>query len=184
VSSAGLRRPAPQRRLAEPQGRAPLADEAWLGFGSNLGDRLGNIERALEFFSDTLVEISPIFETSPWGLVDQPWFLNGVARLKWSGSAQHLLAACLRCEQRSGRVRGERNGPRIIDLDVLVAGTVRCDGEGLTLPHPGLASRRSVLEPWALLAPELRLPGYECTLLQLRQRSLSLVDQSVRAFTP
>ena len=184
MTSAGLHSPEVGRRFVEPEARAPLADEAWIGFGSNLGDRLGHIERALEYFSSTLVEVSPIFETSPWGLVDQPWFLNGVVRLEWSDSPQELLDACLRCEQRLGRVRGERNGPRIIDLDVLLVGTMRCERRGLSLPHPGLASRRSVLEPWALLAPELRVPGYDCTLWQLRQRSLSLEDQSLRAFAP
>ena len=162
--------------------RSPGEDEAWLGLGANLGDRFANMQRVLDHFSGLLVEVSPIFETSPWGIVDQPWFLNGVARLKWSASARDLLVACLDLERRLGRVRDARNGPRLIDIDVLLVGTVNCDEPGLSLPHPGLASRRSVLEPWAALAPGLVVPGHECTLLELRERSLEFTDQSVRPF--
>lgn len=162
--------------------REPLPDEAWLGFGSNLGDRLAHIESALQHFSDVLTEVSPIFETAPWGVLEQPWFLNGVARLHWSGSASELLDACLECEARLGRVRGERNGPRIIDLDVLIVGSAKVRQEGLTLPHPGIAMRRSVLEPWSQLAPDLLVPGLPATLLELRQRSLAFDDQKVRPY--
>ena len=173
--AAGAKRP-----LSAPVGRPPLEDEAWLGFGANLGDRIGNIERALDYFSDSLVEVSPIFETSPWGLVDQPWFLNGVARLKWTASARELLSACLECEGLLGRVRGEPNGPRIIDLDVLLVGTLRCNERGLTVPHPGLARRRSVLEPWAVVASELLVPGHEHTVQELRDRATKFTEQSLR----
>jgi len=184
VTSTGL-----QAATGQSQGRAsgrrpPLDDEAWLGFGANLGDRLANIEKALDHFSSSLVQISPMFETSPWGLVDQPWFLNGVARLKWSASAEELLFACLQCERRLGRVRGARNGPRTIDIDVLLVGNERCDQPGLTLPHPGLAMRRSVLEPWASVSPDLVVPGYGQTLMELRERSLEFTDQRLRPFKP
>jgi len=182
VTSSGL-----QEAIGEGQGcasaaRPPLEDEAWLGFGANLGDRLANIEKALDSFASSLVQVSPIFETSPWGFVDQPWFLNGVARLKWSASAQDLLSACLECELRLGRVRDARNGPRIIDIDVLLVGNLRCHEPGLTLPHPGLARRRSVLEPWASVAPDLVVPGHGQTLMELRERSLEFRDQRLRPF--
>ncbi len=162
--------------------RSPLPHEAWLGLGSNLGDRLGQIELVLQHFSSQLIEVSPIFETAPWGVLDQPWFLNGVARLHWEGSAFELLQACLDCETMLGRVRGELNGPRVIDLDVLVHGMDVLDQPGLTVPHPGISMRRSVLEPWSVLAPELVVPGQDCTLIELRERSLAFTDQPVRAF--
>ena len=162
--------------------REPLACEAWLGFGSNLGDRLGHIESALQHFSDALLEVSPIFETAPWGVLDQPWFLNGVAKLHWAGSASELLEACLECEAQLGRVRGQRNGPRIIDLDVLLLGSSTVSQMGLTLPHPGIATRRSVLEPWSLLAPDLVVPGLQASLLELRERSLAFDEQEVRPY--
>ena len=172
-----------ERRGAGPAGRLPQAGEAWLGFGSNLGNRLANIERALEQFSPFLVAVSPIFETSPWGIVEQPWFLNGVARLSWDGSPRELLQYCLDCEQRLGRIRGRRNGPRLIDLDVLMVATTICDEPGLTLPHPGLAARRSVLEPWSLLAPDLVIPGHDCSLSVLRERSQAFTDQQLHPFS-
>ena len=173
--------PADLERAGNPS-REPLPYEAWLGFGSNLGDRLAHIESALQHFSDDLIEVSPIFETAPWGVLEQPWFLNGVARLHWSRSANELLEACLACEEQLGRVRGQRNGPRIIDLDVLILGAERVSHEGLTLPHPGIAMRRSVLEPWAQVAPDLVVPGLPATLLELRERSLAFVDQKVRPY--
>ena len=153
-----------------------------MGFGSNLGDRLAHIEAALQYFSASLVEVSPIFETAPWGVLDQPWFLNGVVRLHWDGSPRQLLDACLACEAQLGRVRGERNGPRTIDLDVLVQGPSKITQPGLTLPHPGIPMRRSVLEPWSLLAPELVIPGQDLSLLQLRDRSLAFTEQDLRPF--
>ncbi len=164
--------------------RPPLPHEAWLGLGSNLGDRLGQIELVLQHFSSQLIEVSPIFETAPWGVLEQPWFLNGVARLHWEGSSFELLQACLDCETMLGRVRGERNGPRVIDLDVLVHGTSVLAQSGLTVPHPGISMRRSVLEPWSVLAPELVVPGQDCTLIELRERALSFTDQPVRSFQP
>jgi 2-amino-4-hydroxy-6-hydroxymethyldihydropteridine diphosphokinase len=166
------------------EARSPLLHEAWLGLGSNLGDRLGQIKLVLQHFSSHLIELSPIFETAPWGVLEQPWFLNGVARLHWEGSAFELLEACLDCETSLGRVRTERNGPRVIDLDVLVHGTDVLDQPGLTVPHPGISMRRSVLEPWSLVAPELVVPGQDCTLIELRERALSFTDQAVRPFEP
>ena len=183
MSAEGLSELPGERRGAGPAVRSPLAGEAWLGFGSNLGNRLANIERSLEHFSPFLVAVSPIFETSPWGIVEQPWFLNGVARLSWDGSPRELLQHCLDCEQRLGRIRGRRNGPRLIDLDVLMVATTICDEPGLTLPHPGLAGRRSVLEPWSLLAPDLVIPGYDCSLSVLRERSQSFADQQLHPFS-
>jgi 2-amino-4-hydroxy-6-hydroxymethyldihydropteridine diphosphokinase len=152
--------------------RDPRPDEAWIGFGSNLGDREAAIGAALRELGDLVTAISPVWETAPWGVLDQPWFLNGVAQLRWTGSARELLETCLAVERRLGRVRGgPKFGPRGIDLDVLVCGPGCVREDGLIVPHPGIAERRSVLEPWADLAPELRVPGLGETVGILRDRA-------------
>jgi len=158
------------------------ADEAWLGLGSNLGDRESNLGDALRCLGERadIVLTSPWLETEPWGIADQPWFLNGVARLRWTGSSRDLLRLCLETEHRLGRVRGERNGPRVIDVDVLVFGERVLDEPGLVLPHPGIASRRSVLEPWSLVAPELVVPTLGESVGALAERAARMPGQGVR----
>jgi 2-amino-4-hydroxy-6-hydroxymethyldihydropteridine diphosphokinase len=131
-----------------------------------------------------VIEVSPIYETSPWGIVEQPWFLNQVARLVWVDGAEALLAVCLEVEQAMGRLRHRKNGPRLIDLDVLVVGGLQRGGRGLTVPHPGIANRRSVLEPWADVAPDLLVPGLAATLGELRAEARHLTEQQVREFGP
>lgn len=160
--------------------RWPESDEAWIGVGANLGDRRETIAAALALLP-TVAEVSPLLETEPWGVRDQPWFLNGVVRLVWDGSPYDLLRRCLAIEQELGRVRGVRNGPRVIDLDVLIAGRERLRDPALFVPHPGIESRRSVLEPWARVAPELLVPGLGVTISALRDRAVDLPGQGVRA---
>jgi 2-amino-4-hydroxy-6-hydroxymethyldihydropteridine diphosphokinase len=162
--------------------RGPAEAEAWIGFGTNLGDRLASLQAALLALGASVEQVSPIYETAPWGLLDQPWFLNGVARLRWTAGPEALLERCLAIERDLGRVRYERNGPRIIDLDVLVWGPELFCGPGLTVPHPGIASRRSVLEPWADLSPELVVPGLGLPLETLRSQAQLLAGQHVRPF--
>lgn len=160
--------------------RAPAPDEAWIGLGSNLGDRASHVAQAVEALGASVVATSPLYETSPWGIVEQPWFLNGVARLDWSGTARDLLDRCLEIERQLGRVRYLKFGPRIIDLDVLLVGPATVSEPELAVPHPGIARRRSVLEPWADLAPELLVPGLDATVGALRERARDLPDQEVR----
>ena len=160
--------------------RMPEPDEAWVGFGANLGDRWGTIERAVAAFGSDVVAVSPVYETEPWGIVDQPWFLNGVLRLRWRAEPQALLARCLEIESASGRVRSERNGPRTLDLDVLLVGGQVLNEASLRVPHPGIIRRRSVLEPWADVAPGLVVPGLVEPLCTLRNRAASLLGQCVR----
>ncbi|MBJ93121.1 MAG: 2-amino-4-hydroxy-6-hydroxymethyldihydropteridine diphosphokinase [Rickettsiales bacterium] len=157
--------------------------EVWIGLGSNLGDRFANLQAAAAWFVEADLELSPIFETAPWGLIDQPWFLNAVARLVWSQSPQQLLDACLACEAHLGRVRGVRNGPRIIDIDVLMFGDRIVRDSGLRIPHPGIAQRRSVLEPWAQMAPALLIPELDRTVADLRDAAVvRFTDQQVHPF--
>ena len=138
---------------------------AFVGIGSNLGEPERQIAAALDQLAAEegveLVAVSTLRETDPVGFLDQPNFLNGVARIETELPACELLKRLLAIESRLGRVRGEgpRYGPRTIDLDLLVYGDERIDEPGLTVPHPRLAERRFALEPLAELAPGLEIPG-------------------------
>jgi 2-amino-4-hydroxy-6-hydroxymethyldihydropteridine diphosphokinase len=138
---------------------------AFVGLGSNLGDRETMLRRALELLArEPGVEVrrvSTFRETEPVGYVDQPRFLNGAAELETELPATELLARLLAVERRLGRVRGgPRFGPRTIDLDLLVYGDETIEAPGLRVPHPRLHERRFALEPLAELDPGLELPGH------------------------
>ncbi len=137
---------------------------AYIGIGSNLGERDATIRDALELLTaDPELEVeavSSIRETDPVGVLDQPRFLNAAIRLATDLAPHPLLERLLAVEQRLGRVRtGERYGPRTIDLDLLLYGHEIVDEPGLRVPHPRLAERRFVLEPLAELDPGLVVPG-------------------------
>jgi 2-amino-4-hydroxy-6-hydroxymethyldihydropteridine diphosphokinase len=132
---------------------------AYIGLGSNLGDREETIRRAVELLG--AARVSTLIETEPWGYADQPRFLNAVAELETDEPPRALLARLLEIELELGRTReGPRYGPRTIDLDLLLYGDDRLDEPGLGLPHPRLHERAFVLEPLAELAPELVVPGF------------------------
>ncbi len=145
--------------------RHPMkATLAYVGIGSNLGDREATIARALELLDDPpalrLVRVATLRETAPVGNVDQPPFLNSVAALRTTLGPRELLDRLLAIEQALGRVRtGERWGPRTLDLDLLLYGDAVIDEPGLAVPHPRLHERRFVLEPLHELAPDLHVPG-------------------------
>jgi len=133
---------------------------AYVGLGSNLGGREAMIGRAVELLGDEVIAVSSLLETEPWGYVDQPRFVNAVARLETSRTPRELLDRLLEIERELGRSReGPRFGPRTIDLDLLVYGDERIDEPGLTVPHPRLHERAFVLEPLAELDPALVVPG-------------------------
>ncbi len=135
---------------------------AYIGLGANLGDREATIRRALELLGERVevVAVSSLAETEPWGLADQPRFVNGAAAVETDLSPRELLAVLLDVERALGRSReGPRYGPRTIDLDLLLYGDVVVDEPGLTVPHPHLPERRFALEPLAELDPELVVPG-------------------------
>ena len=132
---------------------------AYIGLGSNLGDREETIRRAVELLGNA--RVSTLIETEPWGYADQPRFLNAVAELETDEPPRALLARLLEIERELGRTRGgPRYGPRTIDLDLLLYGDDRLDEPGLGLPHPRLHERAFVLEPLAELAPGLVVPGF------------------------
>jgi 2-amino-4-hydroxy-6-hydroxymethyldihydropteridine diphosphokinase len=140
-----------------------VSKTAFVGIGSNLGDREGNLRRAVELLSAEdgidVVAVSEIRETDPVGPVEQGPFLNAAIRIKTDLGPRELLERLLAVEQRLGRVRRERWGPRTIDLDLLLYGDEVVDEPGLTVPHPRLHERRFALEPLADLAPSLEIPG-------------------------
>jgi 2-amino-4-hydroxy-6-hydroxymethyldihydropteridine diphosphokinase len=138
---------------------------AFVGLGSNLGDREALLRHALAAIAElpgTRVRaVSSFRDTEPVGIVDQPRFLNGAAELETSLPPRELLAGLLEIERRLGRRRSgvARGGPRTLDLDLLLYGDARISARGLEIPHPRLAERRFVLEPLAELDPELEVPA-------------------------
>ena len=137
---------------------------AYVGLGANLGAREAALRRAvalLDAREDTaVVAVSQLRETDPVGYLDQPRFLNGAVALDTELGPRELLAVLLEIERELGRVRGGvRNGPRAIDLDLLLYEEREIDEPGLTLTHPRLHERRFVLEPLADIDPKLRVPG-------------------------
>jgi 2-amino-4-hydroxy-6-hydroxymethyldihydropteridine diphosphokinase len=132
---------------------------AAVALGSNVGDRLGNLRRAVARLDP--VKTSSVYETAPVGEANQPAFLNAVALVETDLGPRQMLDALLAIERACGRVRdpARRWGPRTIDLDLLVHGGAVVAEAGLTLPHPRLADRRFVLEPLAEIAPDLLIPA-------------------------
>ena len=131
---------------------------AYVGLGANLGDREGAIRDAAARLG--VLRLSTIRETEPWGLADQPPFLNAVAEVDTDLRPQVFLDRLLEIERELGRTRdGPRWGPRTIDLDLLLFGDETIDEPGLSVPHPRLHERLFVLEPLAELAPTAVVPG-------------------------
>jgi 2-amino-4-hydroxy-6-hydroxymethyldihydropteridine diphosphokinase len=131
---------------------------AYVGLGSNLGDREQLIRRAAELIGAR--RLSAIIETEPWGYETQPSFLNAAAEVETELSARAFLDHLLEVERRLGRERiGRRWGPRTIDLDLLLYGDEVIDEPGLQVPHPFLPQRLFVLQPLAELVPLRKIPG-------------------------
>lgn len=146
---------------------------AYLGIGSNLGDRAGHIQLALEEINELdqtrVVTASRVIETAPVGPIEQGAYLNAVASIETGLSPRGLLEALQAIERAHGRVRDreERWGPRTLDLDILVYADRMIDEPGLTIPHPRLHERRFVLGPLAEIAAELIVPGLHQTVGEL-----------------
>ncbi len=140
---------------------API--EALLGLGGNIGDVVENMRSALTILGETegikIHTVSELYKTPPWGVVDQPWFLNCCARIECELSPHKLLEKCLDTEKQLKRVRDQRWGPRTIDIDVLAFGNVQLDEDDLTIPHPRMIERPFVLVPLADVAGDVILKG-------------------------
>ncbi|HEY3208996.1 MAG TPA: 2-amino-4-hydroxy-6-hydroxymethyldihydropteridine diphosphokinase [Actinomycetota bacterium] len=149
----------------------------FVGLGSNLGDRLANLQEAVDRLGKTpgvhVIQTSRVYETDPVGPA-QPDYLNAVVMVETSLSARELLEACLGVERAMGRERRERWGPRNIDLDVLGYGREQIDEPGLQVPHPRMHERAFVLVPLLELEPDPALPGgRRLADLRLEPRMLS-----------
>ena len=132
---------------------------AFLGLGSNLGDRWAYLRGAVKSLDD-VVAVSPVYETEPVGGPEQGAYLNLVVELDTALDARGLLGECRRMEAEAGRVRLERWGPRTLDADVLWVASGEVDEPDLVVPHPRMYERRFVLAPLADLAPELLPDGW------------------------
>lgn len=131
---------------------------AYVGLGSNLGDREKLIRDAAELIGAR--RLSSLIETEPWGYENQPPFLNAAAELDTALTPRQLLDHLLDVERRLGRERiGHRWGPRTIDLDLLLYGDEVVDEPGLVVPHPRLLEREFALRPLAELVPARIIPG-------------------------
>ncbi|NDU86000.1 MAG: 2-amino-4-hydroxy-6-hydroxymethyldihydropteridine diphosphokinase [Ferrovum sp.] len=143
---------------------APKKVTAYIGLGSNLTDPVNHINTALASLAllpcSHLVAHSRLYRSAPHGHLDQPDFINAVARLETTLDPEHLLTALLHLEQEHGRQRLFANGPRTLDLDILLYGQECRHTANLVLPHPRLAQRPFVLLPWLEVAPAtLAIPG-------------------------
>ncbi len=155
----------------------------YLALGSNLGDRAANLQAALDAPPPNVVveARSPVYLTPPWGITNQPAFLNQAARAATNLAPELLLHSLKELERRLGRLPGVRYGPRLIDLDILFFDDLVISQPGLTIPHPRLHERAFVLVPLADLAPGLRHPVLGKTIAELA----AAVDRSgVTVYTP
>jgi len=166
---------------------------AYIGIGSNLGDKPGNFRRAIEALGsdprNRLVRSSPLYCTEPVGKTDQDWFVNGVVSVETSMRPGELLEFLLSIERKMGRVREEKWGPRTIDLDILFCEDQILNDTDLQVPHPRLHERRFVLIPLKDVAPDLVHPVLGKTVsrilaeLDTEERVIPLEEGSEKACT-
>ncbi len=150
---------------------AAPSETAYIGLGSNLGDREKNIRLALQAMERTggirLVRSASLYDTDPEGVREQPRFLNTAARIETTLPPRELLSAVKDIEKDLGRLPGERWGPRAIDLDILLYGERIISSESLTVPHPLMGERTFVLKPLAEMEPQLVHPVLKKTVREL-----------------
>ena len=142
---------------------------SYFSLGSNLGDRLENLRAAMRRLSDSDIALrrtSSIYETEPVDNTEQGWFLNCVAKVNTSLEPLALLHKLQSIERELGRERAVPNGPRTIDIDILLYDDLVVQTDELTLPHPRMQQRRFVLEPLCEIAPALAIPGSGKTVEQ------------------
>jgi 2-amino-4-hydroxy-6-hydroxymethyldihydropteridine diphosphokinase len=145
-------------------------NKVFLLIGGNMGDRLQNLHQAITLISATcgpVIQQSAVYETAAWGKTDQAAFLNQALLLTTSLTPQELITTILSVEEQMGRLRMERNGPRVIDIDIIFYNDLVVHEPNLTIPHPQLQNRRFVLVPLVEIAPDLLHPIFHKTITQL-----------------
>ncbi|AXK71961.1 2-amino-4-hydroxy-6-hydroxymethyldihydropteridine diphosphokinase [Lysobacter sp. TY2-98] len=159
--------------------------EAYIGLGANIGDAAAAVERAFDRLDQQagirVIARSSLYRTPAWGVTEQPDFINAVAEIATTLGPLPLLEALLAVEREAGRDRraGERWGPRVLDLDVLLYGDAIIEEPGLRVPHPHLHERAFVLVPLAEVAPSKHVPGHG-PVVALRERVASGDIQALR----
>src|SRR5215471_14473951 len=159
---------------------------AYLGLGSNIGDREQNLREALAKLAAPdlrVARLSSVYETEPVGFAAQRWFLNLVVEIETDLFPMQLLSRTAKIEQALGRARTVKNGPRTLDIDILLYGRAVVRSAKLEIPHPRMAERRFVLAPLADLAPELRHPVTHRTVREMLDAAAGQVVRRT-AFAP
>ncbi|MCL5429155.1 MAG: 2-amino-4-hydroxy-6-hydroxymethyldihydropteridine diphosphokinase [Chloroflexi bacterium] len=153
-----------------------MTHKIYLGLGSNLGDRKGYLDAAIAAMAPgiRILRRSPIYETAPWGFTDQDDFLNMVVEAETELGPKQLLVLLKGIEVKLGRKPRFRNGPREIDIDILLYDDLILDEPGLRIPHPRFHERAFILAPLADLAPGIQLP----TLSKTVSECLAGLDKS------
>ncbi len=138
-----------------------MAEKIYLALGANMGDRWQSLQKTAAALPPAVAVLraSPVFETPPWGYLDQPAFFNQVLECSTDLAPLELLVYLKSLEPHLGRTPTFRNGPRVIDIDILLYGSQVVDLPELIIPHPRLAERAFVLVPLAALVPDLVIPG-------------------------
>ena len=146
-----------------------MAHTVYLALGTNLGDRIANLKQAARALPPLVrvVVASPVYETPPWGYIEQPAFLNQVIQAETGLDPHALLTYLKQTEIRLGRRTTFRNGPRVIDLDILFYDDAVLNSPELTIPHPSIPERAFVLVPLADLNPGLKHPSLGITVRQM-----------------
>ena len=143
---------------------------AYVALGSNLGNKKENLLQAIELLKNhgvNILAVSSFLVTKPYGVTDQPDFLNGAIKLEYDKSPEELLEVLLAVEQEMGRVRLRHWGERIIDLDLLLFGQEVIETKNLVVPHKDMENREFVLAPLAEIAPQVVLPNRNETIAEL-----------------
>lgn len=150
------------------------ATVAYLGIGSNIGDRRANLDRSIELLKSSdgieVRKVSPFYNTAPVGYLEQPDFLNGVVEIETTLTPHELLKVCGSVEENLKRIRVTRWGPRTIDVDILLFGDSIVSADDLVIPHPRMHEREFVLKPLNDIAPDAVHTVLKMTVSELFRR--------------